>query len=140
MLQREHRVYESIDDAMRSRTRRGLPDEYAVRQLVERSLRPCPGGVTWTTDPRLYGASAVKMTDAQIQAVLGALCMPTLLMLAERNSHRMPKAAQYARHRIAALETKMICGSHHFHMESQVDEVAQYLANFLSSLDIQDFA
>ena len=60
----------------------GLSAE-AARLIVARNLAPCEGGFTWTTDARLHGASAVKMTPGQVQSLMRALSMPVLLLLAE---------------------------------------------------------
>ncbi len=132
LLERENRVFASLDDAVASRVRRGL-SESAARQLVERSVRACPDGYTWTTDPRLQGASAVKLTDGQIRAVLRALSMPTLLIMASDNPNRMPGMGEYAQERIESVEIQVVEGEHHFHMESQAQEVAQHVTHFLSS-------
>lgn len=139
LLERDNRVFESVDEAVASRVRRGLSEE-AARQLVERSLRTCPGGVTWTTDPRLHGASAVKLTDDQIRAVLGALSMPTLLVIAGQNPHQMPDMGEYARGRIDSLVVRVVEGRHHLHMESPVHEVAGYVAHFLSDSQERELA
>lgn len=139
LLDRDNRVFESLGEAVESRSRRGL-SETAARRLVERSLRACPGGFTWTTDPRLHGASAVKMTDGQIRAVLGALNMPTLLLVAGQNPHQMPDMGAYAQSRIESLVVRVIDGGHHFHMESRVHEVAQHLAQFLYRAESRELA
>jgi pimeloyl-ACP methyl ester carboxylesterase len=128
--QRENRVYTSIDAAVASRT--GVsPPPAAARRLVERNLRPCEGGYTWTTDLRLRGASAVKMTGGQIEAVLAALTMPTLLLLAEQGFGRHPEILKQARQHISQLELEFVPGGHHFHMESGVATVAQRISTFL---------
>ena len=128
--QRENRVYTSIDAAAESRT--GIsPPPAAARQLVERNLRPCEGGYTWSTDLRLRGASAVKMTGGQIEAVLGALTMPTLLLLAEQGFGRHPAILSQARQHVSQLELEFVPGGHHFHMEPGVAAVAERISTFL---------
>jgi len=139
LLNRPNRVYASIDDAVASRARHGL-SAGAARLLAERSLRACPGGVTWTTDPRLQGASAVKLTDGQIKAVLGALSMPTLLLLAGENTLQLPDVGGYAQSRIASVTVEVVAGGHHCHMESQAQEVAQHLTSFLAGASRREFA
>ena len=131
LLGSENRVMPSIEEAIASRSRYGLSPE-AATLLARRGVRECPGGVAWTTDPRLRGASAVKLTDEQIRAVLGGLRMPTFLMVASNNPDQMPDLAAYAQDRIPDLALQIIEGEHHFHMENPVHEVARYLASFLS--------
>jgi len=131
LLSRSNRVFANVEEAVASRSGRGL-SAAAARLLVERNLRVCPQGVTWTTDPRLQGASAVKLTAGQTRAVLHALNMPTLLVLDEASSRRTPQVLEYAQRYIAELSVHTINGGHHFHMESCVNEVAQRLQLFLA--------
>jgi pimeloyl-ACP methyl ester carboxylesterase len=134
LLHRANREFASIDDAAASAADRGLPAE-AVRVLVERNLVPCEQGVTWSTDPRLRGASAVKLTQGQIRAVLQALGMPTLLLLSRGMSERAPRMLEYAQRYITGLTLHIADGGHHFHMEPRVDEVARYLQGFLAGIE-----
>lgn len=131
LLSRSNRVFANVEEAVASRVDRGL-SAAAARLLVERNLRLCDQGVTWTTDPRLRGASAVKLTEDQCRAVLHALTMPTLLLLAAASSRRAPQVLEHAQRCIAELNVHTIDGGHHFHMESCVSEVAQMLQLFLA--------
>lgn len=134
LLNRANRVFSNVDEAVASGANRGL-SAGALRLLVERNLRDSPRGVTWTTDPRLRGASMVKLTQGQSRAVLTALSMPTLLMLAKSTSSRVPWMLDYAQQYIEALSLKVVDGGHHFHMESGVSEVAQHMQSFLADTE-----
>lgn len=133
LLARANRTFSRSEDAVASRTRRGL-SEGAAKQLAERNLCAGPNGMTWTTDPRLHGASAVKLTEAQIRAVLDALSMPTLLMLADETSDQWSGHVQSLQRSIDNLVVHTIKGGHHFHMESGVTEVVRYMESFLSQV------
>ena len=124
------RVFDTIDAAVDVRRERGLPAT-AARLLVERNLCACPGGFTWTTDARLHGASAVKLTTGQNAAVLQALVMPTLLLMAEDGHGRHSEVVATAQQHIRDLTTESVAGGHHFHMEQSVAAVAQRIALFL---------
>ena len=139
LLTRANRVFSSIDEAIASRTGRGLTVA-AARMLVERNLRACAQGVTWTTDPRLRGASAVKLTESQSQAVLHALSMPTLLLLARATSVRAPQILERAQRCIEGLTAHTLDGGHHFHMESCVTEVALRMQRFLAGRETREHA
>ena len=128
--QRRNRVYTSAEAAVESRTGTSPPAALA-RLLVERNLRPCEGGYTWTTDLRLRGASAVKMSEGHIRAVLGALTMPTLLLLASQGFGARPEVAARALQLISRLEVEEVTGGHHFHMEPAAAIVAQRISAFL---------
>jgi pimeloyl-ACP methyl ester carboxylesterase len=131
MLARENRVVPSIEQAVAARQDKGLASEPA-RLLAERNLRPCDGGFTWTTDPRLRGASAVKLGAEQVSAVLGALSMPTLLMLASRGlGGQHAELESMARQSIPGLEMEYVDGSHHFHMESVIIGLVGRILEFI---------
>ena len=130
LLGRANRVFSSVEAAIDSRCRTGL-SRAAAEMLVRRSIRGCQRGLTWTTDPRLHGASAVKLTDGQIRAVLAGLKMPTMLMAAPANAHRMPDMVQQARECIPSVLVEEVEGGHHFHMESAAADVAQRMLTFL---------
>lgn len=131
LMNRANRVFPRAEDAIASRQERGL-SAAAASVLVERNLCECPQGFTWTTDPRLHGASAVKLSEAHLQAVLSALDMPTLLLLAHNAEHART-LADYAERYIKHLTLDTIEGGHHFHMEDSATEVAQRMQHFLSS-------
>jgi len=131
---RRNRIYPSLEAALASRNDGTLP-EAALRLLVERNLRACDGGYTWTTDLRLRGASAVKLSQGQLQAVHEGLTMPTLLLLAAGGFARHPELAEQARRRIRRLDLREVAGGHHFHMEPGAAKVAQEIADFLRQPD-----
>jgi pimeloyl-ACP methyl ester carboxylesterase len=130
LLARENRVYASMDAAIAARQARGIGLE-AARLLASRNLRPAVGGVTWTTDPRLYGASAVKLTAAQTTTVLRALTMPTLLLLAERAPDDVPSWARKACAELPRGTSVGVPGGHHFHMEGDLIGLAAQINEFI---------
>ena len=135
---RPQRVFDSVVAAASSRIHRGMP-EAPAKALIERNLAPCEGGYSWTTDPRLRGASAVKLTAGHIQAVWQALSMPTLLLLAEDGvPTQRERGVTWAQQYIDALEVETIPGGHHFHMEACVDIVADQITQFLQRQNDQE--
>ena len=130
LQQQSSRVFSTVDDAVNSRRKGGL-HAAAAQLLVERNLRPCTDGYTWTTDPRLRGASAVKLTVGQNRAVLEGLAVPTLLMLAEDGLDRQRELAVSAERHVGNLIAEQVSGGHHFHMEADVAAVARRLMHFL---------
>lgn len=130
LVYKQNRSFETPEQAVASRMRHGL-GEQAARLIAERNLDKTATGYSWSTDPRLTGASMIKMTDGHIRAVLGALTMPVLLLLASDAGRRLPEIETLARECIADLRVEGIEGGHHFHMEHGVDEAAQHIASFL---------
>jgi pimeloyl-ACP methyl ester carboxylesterase len=131
-LRREGRVYPTMDDAIGARTKGGLSNE-AAQLLAQRSLQARDDGYTWISDPRLYGASAVKLTQGQNQAILENLSMPTLLLLAENGLAHAPDIRKEAEKYIVNFYAERVPGGHHFHMEEAVVSVAARISRFLAS-------
>jgi len=130
LMQREPRIFATLDDAVAARWDRGLP-RAAARLIVERNLQACANGFTWTTDARLHGASAVKLTAAQNRAVLEALTMPALLLVAEEGFRHHQEAVDNALAHIDGLVLEQVVGGHHFHMEPGVETIAARIGRFL---------
>ena len=117
--------------AVAARAEQGLNFE-AARLIVGRNLLQVDGGYTWTTDPRLRGASAVKMTTRQVDAVLQALAMPTLLLMADSGfSKTHAKKFSSLGERIPGVILETFPGGHHFHMEQGVATLGDRIQMFL---------
>lgn len=127
---KERKRIADVDTAVEVRIRSGLKRP-AARLLAERNLEPYRGGFRWTTDPRLQGASPVKLSPGQIDAVQGALSMPTLLLKAAESTHRTPEFMARIRARIPHLVEADFAGGHHFHMEGDVAAVAARILAFI---------
>ena len=131
MMERDKRIYPSIEEAASVRLEGNILPEAGL-QLVRRNLCDCEGGVAWTTDPRLRGASAVKLTQGQVAACLGALAMPTLLLIASASGRGIPQVAEQARQYIKDLVIETVTGGHDFHMEQEVPALAARVLDFLA--------
>ncbi|GAB5449713.1 MAG: alpha/beta hydrolase [Halioglobus sp.] len=131
LLSRRNRVYADAGQAIRAREARGLPLD-AAEPICRRNLKACVGGFTWTTDSRLHGASPVKLSNGQIEAILRALTMPVLLLLSSRD-HDLGHEAflQPALQWVTDIEVDKMDGGHHFHMEQCAPAVAGRILQFL---------
>ena len=129
------RVFSTREDYIARRSRTGEPANIA-EQLSHRALRPVEGGFEWRGDPRLSGASAIKLNKGQCEAMLKALTMPVLNIWATP-SERMKKlndaAKAAAAAHIADLTVADVAGHHHWHMEEatacQIAEVIEVFLN-----------
>ncbi len=127
---RERKRIKHKEAAVHARILTGL-DEPSARLLAERNLEPYRGGYRWSTDPRLQGASPVKLGPGQIDAVLAGLSMPTLLLTAEEGTHRSAEFMARIRRQIPRLTEGEFAGGHHFHMEGDVAAVAARILAFM---------
>ncbi|MFK8048010.1 MAG: alpha/beta fold hydrolase [Halioglobus sp.] len=130
LLTASNRVFGSLEEGIALRTNAELNSD-AATLLVERGVESCGGGFTWTTDRRLHGASAVKLTAGQIGSLAQRITMPTLLLLAENG--RMDQSEAF-RELIALnqeLLVERVVGGHHFHMETPLKPLSLRISSFL---------
>jgi pimeloyl-ACP methyl ester carboxylesterase len=126
LLDRPGRVFADPADAIAIREEKGSSAE-AAKLIGSRNLKAVEGGWCWSHDARLQGASAMKLTESHIRAVLAGLSMPGLLLLAEEGGlHRgtppdLPES----------ITVKTLPGGHHCHMDASADTVAELLQAFL---------
>nr|WP_277602570.1 alpha/beta hydrolase [Parahaliea mediterranea] len=125
------RRYASRAEAVAARARRGLP-EAAAKALAGRGLAgDDERGWEWRIDPRLRGASAVKMSDGQIRALLGAISAPVLLLQAVRGMMQSHPLDDMVRSHVRDLRVEAVPGDHHFHMEAVIDEWVPTILSFM---------
>lgn len=130
-------VYGSVADALAARVRADnlgggaiKPPEVA-QAMVERGLKPVPGGWTWRTDPRLTTPSPSRFGEPQVLSAIAAIRAPILVVLAEPRANFL--SGPYAETRLAALsgaQIERIPGGHHVHLE-QTGAVASLINEFL---------
>ncbi|MEP1471552.1 MAG: alpha/beta fold hydrolase [Halieaceae bacterium] len=130
LMTREERVLDSVEDAIALRQSRGL-SRFAAETLVPRSLLPAENGFVWTNDPRLNGASALKLTEGHIRAALAAVAAPVLLLLAQGGHGQYPQILASAEGGFAKLTAQSVAGSHHFHIDGDVPAIANIINDFL---------
>ncbi|WP_167854761.1 alpha/beta fold hydrolase [Mangrovimicrobium sediminis] len=132
-LSRQQSVYPSLEKAISVREAYGLPPE-AARLIVPRNLVARDGGFCWTTDPRLRGASAIKLSVGQIESALAAVAAPALLLLAENGlgGAQMENYLAQREHLRHASLVKLP-GGHHFHLEEGVVTLARSINQFLAA-------
>ena len=127
LLGRPGRVFSSPEAAIELRQRRDL-SEAAARLLAERNLKRVEDGWCWSHDARLQGASAFKLTDDHIRAVMVGLSMPSLLLLAEEGFGARQSALPGLPKNMTVEE---IPGGHHCHMEESAGRIAERIRAFL---------
>ena len=124
------RVFASVDDAAQARVAANQLSPEAARALATRGTRAVDGGFVWSSDQRLTLTSAIRLSEEQILAHLGAIACPTLLVRADPAPKWLPPAMMEAR--IAAVRgiaERTLPGSHHLHLEDPAP-VAQAIAEF----------
>ena len=104
--------------------------EDAARLLVERGVREVDGGWEWSSDPRLTLPTMVRMTEAQVRALIAGIECPTRVIYANPPQPYLPEPRR-SEHAALLPRGEMIVlpGSHHLHME-QPAEVAAAIGDF----------
>lgn len=130
------RVFPDVDSAVRARQfasrvpGSGL-GEAEVRLLVARGLRAVDGGYTWSSDPRLTLPTLVRMTEAQVEALVAGIACPVRAIFANPAQPYLPDGLRRSRTRLLpAGEIVVMPGGHHLHMQ-QPAEVAAAIGDFL---------
>ncbi len=130
LMARDDRVLPDLEAAATARVRKGI-DANAAQLLTERAVAHTEHGVCFTSDPRLYGASASKLTRGQIVAILQAIEAPVLVAMAKDGHARHPELLETAQQYLGNFESVTLPGCHHFHMLDSAPRLAQHIKEFL---------
>lgn len=122
-------VFATLEEMAEGR-RKAMPMSMdSAMRLIERNTRAVDGGFEWRYDDRLKAASAMKMSEANNEALVAALTVPVLQLcqpgFAKRLSWVEPLLVKQA-----LIRREYIDGIHHFHMEEHSAEVARKIAGF----------
>jgi pimeloyl-ACP methyl ester carboxylesterase len=101
--------------------------------LAKRSLVEDEKGYRWHADPRLKAPSGLKLTHDQIDAFLGRISAPTLLIEGTQGLWQTMPFRPHHIARINKLEEIVLEGGHHLHMEESVSECANAITHFLAN-------
>lgn len=119
------RIFPDVDTAIAARMRANALSEPVARLLVERGLQRAGNGYAWSSDPRLTLPTMIRMTTAQVHALIRGIDCQTRVIHAEPAQPYLPDDVRRTH---AALlprgELIVIEGSHHLHMEQPAEVVA----------------
>lgn len=120
---------EAIDARMRGDAL-GLSRE-AAAALIVRGTKAVPGGLSWSSDPRLTLTSPLRYTEEQVLAVLSGISAPSLLVLADPSPPFLPPQMMERRiAQVANIQVRRLPGGHHLHLENP-DPVAAAILDFV---------
>lgn len=136
---RAPRTFASVAEYVDRRRQQGNSPTTS-QALAGRALEQAPDGFRMRGDPRHFASSAVKLTRAQIEALLGAVQCPVLnIWAAEGITHTRPEArilGELGSANIRTYETRVIPGDHHFHLDpAAAGNVAAAILDFLARHD-----
>jgi pimeloyl-ACP methyl ester carboxylesterase len=124
------RVFPDLDSAVQARMRANGLSEPVARLLVERGMVAVDGGYAWSSDPRLTLPTMLRMTEAQVEALVRGIACPTRVIFADPAQPYLPEPLRQARVDLLPRgECTVIAGSHHLHMEDP-QAVAMAIGDF----------
>lgn len=134
-MSRPPRIFPSVEDFIGSRSRYGFTRENA-ELLVPRALRRVDDGWLLLSDPKLFGSSTVKLSEEASNSFYRAIKCPVAAITGNKGFF----TSDDAKAKIAGIgdlvvqfSSVMVEGPHHFHMEGDVEAVADMLLHFFSA-------
>ena len=127
------RVFPDLEPAIRARMQANALSAPVARLLVERGVAEVEGGYAWSSDPRLTLPTMVRMSEAQVDALVRGIACPTRVVYASQPQPYLPEPDRSRR--VALLprgEQVVIAGGHHLHME-QPGDVAAAIGDFFDA-------
>ncbi len=104
----------------------------AAKALTERGLKKVAEGYCWSTDQRLLVPSAIKLLPEQVAAFIERISCPITLILASEGLPKLFPSFKSTLAKYSKINTHMLTGSHHLHMEQEVASVATILKSFFT--------
>lgn len=134
-MSRPPRIFPSVEDFIVSRSRYGFTRENA-ELLVPRALRRVDHGWLLLSDPKLFGSSTVKLSEEASNSFYRAIKCPVAAITGNEGFFTSDDAqAKIAGigELVAQFSPVVVEGPHHFHMEGDVQAVADMLLHFFSA-------
>lgn len=125
------RLFSSVDDAVSARLSANRMERSSAEALMQRGLRAVPGGYIWASDPRLTLDTPIRLGEDMVEAWIGGIESPTLVIVGDDIPVFFPIERQQAR--FARLKQGKLCrlpGRHHLHMDDP-EPVAAAVRAFL---------
>ncbi|MFO7786928.1 MAG: alpha/beta hydrolase [Halospina sp.] len=128
--------YADVEEAIEARMKGRIPlSRIAAECIVPRSLQRDQQGWQWGTDARLRYPSMHRLEEDEVEAYLAAIATPTLLI---RASHGMTAfKPEWIEHRLPSLanaEVMDVEGSHHCHLDADVEGLAEGCLGWLRGI------
>lgn len=126
-------AYSSLSDMVNTRINAAIPlAKSSAELIVARNASRTPEGFVWRTDQALRWRSAVHFTPRQTASFVAATNCPTKLWIAQNGIAALGVLPDLA---VAVPHYELVhCqGSHHFHMETKVSELAGQLDEFFTA-------
>ncbi|MCL1095086.1 alpha/beta fold hydrolase [Shewanella kaireitica] len=115
---KNNNVYRDISVAVNARHKLTALDVAWCEILTQRNMKKLDSGVSWRSDPRLKLDSPLRLAYSQVDALMQAHEVNTLLILGSQGFSQLSSAIPIAKGWFNQLEVEEIEGDHHLHMGS----------------------
>ncbi|MBU3914335.1 alpha/beta hydrolase [bacterium] len=122
-------VYKDVQVLIDARVKVGNMERKSAEILIKRGTEGAENRVVWRSDPRLKVTSPLYMTDSQILAVLGAITVPTLMIIGESGYLTNREHLDLRCQQIKNLKFLSLPGGHYLHLDNP-KPVAEAIAAF----------
>ncbi|MDQ7049798.1 MAG: alpha/beta hydrolase [Enterobacterales bacterium] len=126
-------IYSHFDEGLTARAEVSEIAPELIRPLVDRALVEIPEGHTWRADPRLRVPSLMRLTEAQVLAILANIDADCLVIEANNGLLQQQNSEHFELRKktIKSLEIIKLAGGHHIHLEKS-SEIARLIQDFLT--------
>ncbi|WOT06620.1 alpha/beta fold hydrolase [Shewanella youngdeokensis] len=132
--QNDTNVYRDISVAVNARHKLTALDVAWCEIITERNMKKVDSGVCWRSDPRLKLDSPLRQAYSQVDALMHAHEVETLIICGQQGFSQLRSAIPTAKRWFNRLELKELAGDHHLHMGNAA-EVSFAIDHFLSDKD-----
>ncbi|MDB6062476.1 MAG: hypothetical protein JWM78_2579 [Verrucomicrobiaceae bacterium] len=124
--------YPSVEKALHARCIASGMTEISARPIVERGLLRTEDGWIWRSDRRLRLPSAMRLSDAHIDAIVTRLVDKKHLLLLATSDAKHSQVRRERMKQTPRLNWQDVSGGHHFHLEEGVATIAEKINEFWS--------
>lgn len=125
-------IYRDIAVAVHARHKLTALELQWCELLTQRNMQSLDSGVCWRSDPRLKLDSPLRLTFSQVDALMQAHKVNTLLISGSRGFSQLRDAIPMANRWFERLQSIEVEGDHHLHMGS-AEKVSRLIQAFLKT-------
>ncbi|GIU45094.1 alpha/beta hydrolase [Shewanella sairae] len=125
-------IYRDIAIAANARHKLTALDLQWCELLTQRNMQNLDSGVCWRSDPRLKLDSPLRLTFSQVDALMQAHTVNTLLISGSGGFPQLREAIPMAHRWFERLQTVELDGDHHLHMGNAA-QVSEAIRDFLTA-------
>ncbi len=115
--QKRKPIYSDFETALQARAEVSLIKKSLIQPVVERGLSRVEQGYTWRADSRLRTIAPVRMSEEQLNATLLQITADVLLVEGSEGFLINNKVFQQRKQNFNKLESVVLEGGHHVHLE-----------------------